>query len=123
MALQDYEQGRPPPHFCTFGMFIVDEIEYAGKHAPVDCIIGGAGTYAALGARLVAGRERAHQVSWTVDVGSDFPYQFRSVLESWQTDCVFRVDGSRLTTRAWNGYGENEYRGKVGDNDWIPVRR
>jgi hypothetical protein len=76
-------------------------------------IIGGAGAYAAIGARLAAGGRYARSVSWVVDVGSDFPAEFRAILESWQTACVFRVDGTRLTTRAWNGYsGDNEHRGR-----------
>ena len=112
MTLFEVQQARSPPDFCTFGMFIIDEIEYTGDHAPAKSIMGGAGTYAALGARLVAGREHAGQVSWIVDAGSDFPPHFRTQLQNWETGCVLRTDNSRLTTRAWNGYGENEYRGK-----------
>jgi len=62
----------------------------------------------------VAGERYASLVSWIVDVGSDFPPEFRSTIESWQTNCVFREDRARLTTRAWNGYsGENEHRGRL----------
>ncbi|KAH0848843.1 hypothetical protein AYO21_08288 [Fonsecaea monophora] len=73
-------------------------------------IIGGAGTYAALGARLAAGSLHASSVGWIVDMGSDFPAEFRAAIETWHTSCVFRFDGSRLTTTAWNGYGPNEFR-------------
>ena len=73
--------------------------------------MGGAGTYAAIGARLVAGSEHSRSVGWIVDIGSDFPCEFRRTLESWQTSCLFREDESRLTTRAWNGYGPGEHRG------------
>ena len=92
---------------------MLDEIEYDGARTPEKVIIGGAGTYAALGARLVAGKRYASSVSWIVDVGSDFPAEFRSTIESWETACLFREDRNRLTTRAWNGYsGENEHRGR-----------
>ena len=73
-------------------------------------IIGGAGTYAALGARLAAGTRNAHRVGWIIDQGSDFPAEFKSVIDRWQTSCLFRLDLNRLTTRAWNGYGADEYR-------------
>jgi hypothetical protein len=91
-----------------------DEIEYVGGRTLEKVVIGGAGSYAAVGARLVAGEQHAKSVSWIVDVGSDFPREFRSTIESWHTTCLFREDGNRLTTRAWNGYsGENEHRGEV----------
>ncbi|KIW22103.1 uncharacterized protein PV07_12519 [Cladophialophora immunda] len=97
--------------FCTLGMFIIDRIEYLdNQQSPQENIIGGAGTYAALGSRLAAGPRNAHLVSWIVDMGSDFPPRFRQVIESWRTSCVFRHDAQRHTTTAWNGYGENEFR-------------
>ena len=91
-----------------------DEVEYDGRKPAQRVIIGGAGSYAAIGARLVAGDRYASLVSWIVDVGSDFAPPFRSTIESWQTDCIFREDRARLTTRAWNGYSdENEHRGRA----------
>lgn len=104
--------GIMPTIFCTFGMFIIDEIEWRipDPPSPKHNLIGGAGTYATLGARLVAGGEYARSVSWIVDVGSDFPSSVRKEINSWQTDCVFRYDNSRKTTRAWNGYGTDGWR-------------
>jgi hypothetical protein len=120
--------------FCSLGMFIIgmlqfnvytlrpilieitmqDEIEYVGGRTLEKVVIVGAGSYAAIGARLVAGERYAKLVGWIVDVGSDFPREFRSTIESWHTTCLFREDGNRLTTRAWNGYsGENGHRGEV----------
>ncbi|PWY77453.1 PfkB family carbohydrate kinase [Aspergillus heteromorphus CBS 117.55] len=80
--------------FCTMGMFI----------------LGGAASFAVIGARLVAGKESSQAVSWIVDVGSDFPPEVLEVINSWDTNCVIREDPGRLTTRAWNGYGPNEKR-------------
>ena len=74
-------------------------------------VIGGAASFAVVGARMVAGKEDARSVSWTVDVGSDFPKEVLELIESWGTACVIREDKGRLTTRAWNGYGPNEKRG------------
>ncbi|KAJ9614592.1 hypothetical protein H2200_002729 [Cladophialophora chaetospira] len=97
--------------FCTLGMFIIDKIEYLnGLQSPQENIIGGAGTYAALGARLAASIRHAHLVSWIVDMGSDFPPHLKQLISTWHTDCTFRLDTRRLTTTAWNGYGQNEYR-------------
>ena len=43
-------------------------------------------------------------------MGSDFPPHFRQLIDSWRTQCIFRLENSRLTTRAWNGYGAYENR-------------
>lgn len=99
---------RDPSLILSF----VDKIEYIDAHrAAQDRIIGGAGTFAALGARLAAGSRHARAVSWIVDMGSDFPPEFQALIDAWATSCTFRLDRARLTTTAWNGYGENEYRG------------
>lgn len=75
--------------------------------------MGGAGLYAALGARLAAGFNHATAVSFTIDKGSDFPEEFQALIESWKSSVIFRTDMNRLTTRAWNGYGPNQHRGKL----------
>lgn len=74
-------------------------------------VLGGAASFAVVGARLVAGKELARSVSWIVDVGSDFPQETLKTIKAWDTDCMIREDPRRLTTRAWNGYGHNEKRG------------
>ena len=102
-----------PIRLITHLSHMVDEIEYVAGKSPEKVLIGGAGTYAAIGARLVAGERYANSVGWIVDVGADFPPEFRSTIEAWGTACRFREDRNRLTTRAWNGYsGENEHRGR-----------
>ena len=100
--------------FFTFGMFIIDEVEFTDgsqRDNKID-LIGGAGTYAVLGARLASSPDRllSRSISWIVDMGSDFPQQIRNTIESWNTDCNLRHNTSRLTTRAWNGYGAEELR-------------
>jgi hypothetical protein len=124
--------------FCTLGMFIIgmtvlkvcyefshqtrqrplslylDEIEFEAPRPPVKDIIGGAGSYAVIGARLVAGCEASRRVGWIVDAGSDFPPSIRETISAWDTFCVMRETPERLTTRGWNGYGAGEQRGERG---------
>ncbi|KAL2824923.1 Ribokinase-like protein [Aspergillus cavernicola] len=101
---------RSNVEFCTLGMFILDDIDFQGSQPSVKNALGGAASFAVIGARLVAGIEYARSVSWIVDVGSDFPSEVLDVIKKWDTDCLFREDPGRLTTRAWNGYGTNEQR-------------
>ncbi|KAE8148928.1 Ribokinase-like protein [Aspergillus avenaceus] len=96
--------------FCTLGMFILDDIDFDGSRPNVKNVLGGAASFAVVGARLVAGKENSRSVSWIVDVGSDFPAAVLDVINAWETACVIRKDDGRLTTRAWNGYGPNEKR-------------
>ncbi|KAL1955569.1 hypothetical protein VTO42DRAFT_8448 [Malbranchea cinnamomea] len=96
--------------FCTLGMFIIDEIEFERPTPPVKDIIGGAGSYAVVGARIVFGRESSRHVGWVVDTGADFPPSIRDTISSWETNCLMRENPTRLTTRGWNGYGDNEKR-------------
>lgn len=103
--------------FTTFGMFIIDEIEWPdNKHPTQTNLIGGAGTYASLGCRLALSPAILHNptlpesVSWIVDTGTDFPPSCIAAINSWRTNCIFRNDPTRLTTRAWNGYGPGDFR-------------
>ncbi|KAA8573336.1 hypothetical protein EYC84_003822 [Monilinia fructicola] len=81
--------------FCTLGMFIIDEIHYLPPTPSVYDVLGGAGSYSALGA---------------LDKGSDFPSSISDQIATWQTSCLTRTDPNRLTTRGWNGYDSNEVR-------------
>jgi hypothetical protein len=97
--------------FCTLGMFIIDEIEFPPPKPPVKDILGGAGSYSALGARVFSPPPQSKSVGWIVDCGSDFPDELRDVIASWESGAVIRETPHRPTTRGWNGYGENEHRG------------
>ncbi|KAI9745810.1 MAG: hypothetical protein M1818_000491 [Claussenomyces sp. TS43310] len=96
--------------FCTMGMFIIDEIHFLPPKPPVFDIIGGGGTYSALGARLFSPPPLSKTVSWIVDQGSDFPPALKSLIKSWHTSCLLRTDTSRLTTRGWNDFDASETR-------------
>lgn len=72
--------------FVTLGMFIIDEIHFptladrvTPTRPPALDILGGAGSYSALGARILSPGSLAARVGWVVDAGSDFPRQLREV--------------------------------------------
>ncbi|KAK5700517.1 hypothetical protein LTR97_005034 [Elasticomyces elasticus] len=99
--------------FVTLGMFIIDDIHpppSANDQTPKKDIVGGAGTYSAIGARLfLPSPTTSKAVGWIIDAGTDFPADVRSTIDSWQTNVLIRPrDG--LTTRGWNGYGDNDHR-------------
>ncbi|KAI9816226.1 MAG: hypothetical protein M1827_001827 [Pycnora praestabilis] len=96
--------------FCTLGMFIIDEIHFQPPTPPVTGVLGGAGSYSALGARLFSPPPLSKSVGWIVDAGSDFPEEIRDLIRRWDTGCLIRETPERLTTRGWNGYGEDEKR-------------
>ncbi|KAH6659588.1 putative MAK32 protein [Truncatella angustata] len=96
--------------FVTLGMFIIDDIEYLQPTPPVKDILGGAGTYSALGARILSPGPKASSVGWIIDQGSDFPETLTSLIDTWETSALFRPTPDRLTTRGWNGYDEQEQR-------------
>ncbi|KAK9239718.1 Ribokinase-like protein [Lipomyces kononenkoae] len=100
---------EPEIIFTSLGMFIIDEIHHPDGTSQYD-VIGGAGTYAAYAARYFLPYPLSKRVGWVVDAGSDFPPAIRKELFSLQTTMIFREDHTRLTTRGWNGYGENEFR-------------
>ncbi|KAI1853266.1 hypothetical protein JX266_001972 [Neoarthrinium moseri] len=87
-----------------------DEIEYLPPTPPVKDILGGAGTYSALGARLFSPAPESASVGWIIDQGSDFPAALTTLADTWETSVLYRSDPERLTTRGWNGYDEHEHR-------------
>ncbi|KAI0393840.1 Ribokinase-like protein [Xylariaceae sp. FL0594] len=91
-------------------MFIIDEIEFIPPTPPVKDILGGAGTYSALGARLFSPPPFSTSVGWIVDKGSDFPPELDTLIASWGTSVLMRETPDRLTTRGWNGYDERQNR-------------
>ncbi|UZP34577.1 hypothetical protein NXS19_002393 [Fusarium pseudograminearum] len=70
---EEETQQNVPIDFVTMGMFIIDDIDFIPPTEPVKDILGGAGTYSALGARLLSPPPKSTSVGWIVDQGSDFP--------------------------------------------------
>lgn len=89
-----------------------DEIEFPPPRPAEKDVLGGAGSYGALGARLFSPAPAlSGAVAWVVDAGSDFPPAVTTLIDSWETSALFRHDPDRLTTRGWNGYvDDNETR-------------
>jgi hypothetical protein len=82
----------------------------ASDQTPFLNVPGGAGTFSALGARILSPPPRSKRVGWVVDAGHDFPSSLRDMITLWDTAVEMRCrDG--LTTKGWNGYGPNEHRG------------
>ncbi|TWU75586.1 hypothetical protein ED733_006549 [Metarhizium rileyi] len=79
-------------------------LDFQPPTPPVRDVLGGAGTYSALGARLFSPPPLSQSVGWFVDQGSDFPDELSMLIDSWGTGVVMRKDCNRLTTRGWNGY-------------------
>ncbi|KAM3518112.1 hypothetical protein NHJ13051_008431 [Beauveria bassiana] len=100
----DTDPQTTPIDFVTLGMFIIDDIDFLPPTPPAKDILGGAGTYSALGARLLSPSPLSKTVGWVVDKGSDFPPELAELIDTWDTHAVYRHDASRLTTRGWNGY-------------------
>jgi sugar/nucleoside kinase (ribokinase family) len=101
------------PLFTSLGMFIIDEIHFADDdpRPPVFDIIGGAGTFSAVAARLfLPGPAESGRIGWIVDAGNDFPDAIRKEIENWQTGVMLRETPQRQTTRGWNKYTDNEQR-------------
>lgn len=94
----------------TLGMFIIDEIHYQPPKQPDIDVMGGAGLYTALGARLFRPPPSSLKVGWVVHRGHDFPSKMKETIESWGTSCKFIETPHRVTTRAWNRYEQDGYR-------------
>ncbi|KAG2152948.1 Ribokinase-like protein [Suillus clintonianus] len=95
--------------FVTFGMFIIDEFSYADEQGkPTGEMIGGGGTYAAIGARMWLPPDTLGMI---VDRGNDFPQDIQNRLLTYGSGMWhFRDDMNRVTTRSMNSY-RGEYRG------------
>lgn len=72
-------------------------------------VIGGAGTYSAIGARLLSAPPRSKAVGWIVDAGTDFPAELHAIIDAWDTGALIRQRPAP-TTRGWNGYSGNQHR-------------
>ncbi|OAX40659.1 Ribokinase-like protein [Rhizopogon vinicolor AM-OR11-026] len=95
--------------FVTFGMFIIDEFDFADEQGkPTGQTIGGGGTYATIGARIWLPPDTLGMI---IDRGNDFPQEIEKKLLTYGPDVWhFRDQSDRCTTRGMNSY-RGEYRG------------
>ncbi|KAI1324166.1 Ribokinase-like protein [Xylariaceae sp. FL0255] len=96
--------------FVTLGMLIIDDIDYLPPTPSVKDVLGGAGTFSALGARLFSPPPQSTTVGWIADKGTDFPPEIEQLIKSWHTSVLLRDTPNRLTTRGWNAYDEHQNR-------------
>lgn len=100
------------PVFTSLGMFIIDENQYpeSSQKEPIQNIIGGGGTYAIIGSRIIAGAKNSKQVCGIIDKGYDFPIEVEEEILSWDSGIIWKEDLSRMTTRGINIYNEEGIR-------------
>ncbi|KAI4118933.1 MAG: hypothetical protein LQ345_001070 [Seirophora villosa] len=107
--------------FVTVGMFIIDEIHYQPPKKSDFNVMGGAGLYAALGARLFRPPPSSYEVGWIVHEGHDFPSHIKATIDAWETSCRFVPTFYRPTTRAWNAYEPGGFRSFRYTNEKIRI--
>ncbi|KAJ6256901.1 LOW QUALITY PROTEIN: hypothetical protein Dda_7784 [Drechslerella dactyloides] len=87
-------------HFATLGMFILDKIDAPERTLKFDDLLGGAGSYAVLGARLMSQAPLSSKtIGWIVDAGNDFPDDVRKDIIRWNTNVIIRENKDRKSTR------------------------
>lgn len=94
----------------SMGMFCIDEVHYEATNQSFTNVIGGAGTFAAIGAGVHLSPEKRHLAQFILDKGNDFTTEMAAEINSWKTGVVWREDDSRGTTKAWNKFVNNEER-------------
>ncbi|KAL9131616.1 MAG: hypothetical protein Q9217_000504 [Psora testacea] len=91
-------------------MLTIDEIVFSSQKErgqgkeKISGILGGAGTYAAVGARLLLPQAEAKRVGWVVHLGHDFPKDVLTEIHPWGTHVKYIEKPERPTTRARNTY-------------------
>lgn len=95
---------------CTISNLLLDDIYQDSPPKLLHSnVLGGAGIYAALGARIFREQDVNEQsggksVGVIVHEGCDFPMDAKVELESWHLSSVFIKTPQRLTTRGKNIY-------------------
>lgn len=106
------------PSFVSLGMIVLDELQF--PHAPtMHDVAGGSGAFSTLGARLVAGKERSHEVGCIIMAGGDFPESTLAQFESWGLDLVVSRKPGRLSTRGLLVYQDRVFGCKSILSNWV----
>lgn len=67
-------------------------------------ILGGAGTYATVGARLFCQEDASLRVGFVVHAGSELSQELRDEINSWKSGTHIIETPNRMTTRGKNVY-------------------
>lgn len=94
----------------SMGMFCLDEVRYQATNRAYSNVIGGAGTFAALGAGVHLPPAKRHAARFVLDKGSDFSADMENLINDWGLGVVWRQDDSRKTTHTLNTFVGNEER-------------
>lgn len=93
---------------------MIDDIYYQDPSiVPYLNVLGGAGTFAAVGARLFLSTNDAKNVGLIVHEGGDFPIAVRNEIDSWGLGVKYIATPERNTTRGRNFYSQDNVKGKL----------
>ncbi|KAI0470520.1 Ribokinase-like protein [Xylariaceae sp. FL0804] len=94
--------------FVSLGMVVLDELRLPDgtvRHS----MVGGSGSYATLGARLVTEPEEAREVGYLLRAGYDFPDEIAAMLRSWGISLEVHVDSGKSSTRGLLQYHDKAF--------------
>ncbi|KAL2275082.1 hypothetical protein FJTKL_02535 [Diaporthe vaccinii] len=100
------------PSFVSLGMVVLDELRFPHA-ATMHDVPGGSGAFSTLGARLVAGADRSHEVGCVIMAGDDFPEATLARFESWGVELVVSRKPGRQSTRGLLVYEDREFGHKT----------
>ncbi|KAK0507552.1 hypothetical protein JMJ35_010075 [Cladonia borealis] len=89
--------------FVSMGMIIIDAI-YPETGPPLHDILGGAGTYATVGARLFCHGDASIRIGFVIHAGNELSQKLRDEIASWKTGTHIIETPNRKTTRGKNVY-------------------
>lgn len=79
---------------------------YPEAGPPLKDILGGAGTYATVGARLFCQGHASVTVGFVVHAGDELPLKLRDEIASWKSGTHIIETPNRMTTRGKNVYAD-----------------
>lgn len=104
------------PSFVSLGMVVLDELRF--PHAPtMRDVTGGSGAFSTLGARLVAGKERTHEVGCVIMAGDDFPESTLAKFRTWGMELLVSRKPGKESTRGLLVYEDSVFGGKSSLSD------
>ena len=86
---------------------------YPETGPPLQDILGGAGTYATVGARLFSHRDASVGVGFVVHAGNELSQKLRDEIASWKSGIHVIETPDRMTTRGKNVYADGIRREQI----------
>ena len=105
--------------FFTVTLFkSLSDAIYPETGPPLQDILGGAGTYATVGARLFCSGDASTGVGFVVHAGNELSQKLRDEIASWKTGTHIIETPERMTTRGKNVYAEGIRREQIPSGNW-----